>query len=85
MLAKSVIVHWFVCCIPIKLGGLGSKNLINFNNVLQCKMAWKLQYEDSFVYCFFRAHLINKLNPFYYVSSSMSLALKDLYHVHFSS
>lgn len=51
-LHKIVIVAWDKCCLPLKLGGLGLKNLAFLNRALIAKFTWKFMSQNSFVYRF---------------------------------
>lgn len=39
---RHLAVSWDKCCLPIKMGGLGIKNLVLLNKALLGKLAWKL-------------------------------------------
>ena len=56
---KLVTVKWDSCCSPKEEGGLGLKRLHLINTSMLCKLAWKVHYNQGFVFSFLRSRFLN--------------------------
>ena len=63
---KLITASWNDCCVPIKEGGLGIKNLSSLNKALLRKLTWKIMTSDSFVFTFFRDRFSRHTNRGFY-------------------
>ena len=69
---KLITASWNDCCVPIKEGGLGIKNLSSLNKALLRKLTWKIMTSDSFVFTFFRDRFSRHTNRGFYTYAPSS-------------
>lgn len=61
-IVAAIAISWKFCASPLKVGGLGIKNLILFHDALFSKLAWNVLIDLFFVHGFLWNRFQGKIN-----------------------
>lgn len=63
-MTKFHLVPWEIICLPVKLGGLGTKRVSEFNVSLLYKWFWRIKEDNLWVQVIFKKYRVSKGNFF---------------------